>query len=216
MVHLIDLSHPLKQGQASFPGDPDLEIAIHATVASGAANVTRLTMGTHQGTHLDAPFHIFDDGRTVDDLPLEQVFGPARLVDLAPGGQLEPRMPLGVELFEPHAQAFGVGARVIYRTGWDRHFGRPDYFTDFPSLTPEAARWMADCRIRMLGMDTPSPGQQWRECHQALLRPGREVVIVESLANLDRLPAQFTFIGFPLKLTGCDGSPIRAVAWIED
>lgn len=215
MSQLIDLAHPLEHGQPSFPGDPQLTIAAHTTVSDGAASVARLVMGTHQGTHLDAPSHVFADGRTVDELPLEQLFGPAHLVDFAPGGVLEPGTPLDVPLLERHANVFYAGARVIYRTGWDRRFGREDFFRDYPSLTLEAARWIAGRRIRLLGMDTPSPAIDWRECHQVLLRPGGEIVIVECLANLDRLPAQFTFVGFPLKLKGCDGSPIRAVAWIN-
>lgn len=215
MPRLIDLSHQLYHGQPSYPGDPVLELTVHQTVASGGAAVTRLAMGSHQGTHLDAPTHLFADGRTVDAIPLEYLFGPARLVDLAPGGALEPRTPLGVERFAPHAEAFQPGARVLYRTGWERRFGEADYFVDFPALTLEAAEWIAERRIRLLGMDTPSPGEPWRECHQALLRADREIVIVENLANLARLPEQFTWIGFPLPLAGCDGSPIRAVAWCE-
>lgn len=216
MARLIDLSYPLENGQPSYPGDPALELVEHATVASDGARVTRITMGTHQGTHLDAPAHIFADGRSVEAIPLEQLFGPARLVDLTPGGALGPGTLLDVARLQPHAEAFQPGARVLYRTGWERRFGTSDYFHDFPVLTLEAARWIADRRIRLLGMDTPSPGEPWRECHQVLLHPDREIVLVENLANLGRLPERFTFIGFPLPLAGCDGSPLRAVAWCEE
>jgi kynurenine formamidase len=179
-------------------------------------NVSRIVLGTHQGTHLDAPFHFFADGAAVDQIPLERFFGPARLVDLAPGGSLEPKTPITAEMFQRHAEAFEPGARVVYRTGWDRMFDHPEFFTDLPSLTLEAAQWIADQRIGLLGMDTPTPSKiAGRECHYALLKTGVEIVIVEGLANLDQLPERFTLIGFPLNLTGRDGSPIRAVAWIE-
>ena len=216
MVQLIDLSHPLDDGQLSYPSDPEIHVAPHRTMESHGVNVSRIAMGTHQGTHLDAPFHFFADGATLDQIPLERFYGPARLVDLAPGGALGPKTLLEVEMFEPHADAFEPGAKVIYRTGWDRAFGRPEFFTDLPSLTLDAARWIADRRISLLGMDTPTPSKiAGRECHYALLAKGVEIVIVEGLANLDRLPERFTFVGFPLNFQGRDGSPIRAVAVIE-
>ncbi|NUQ64455.1 MAG: cyclase family protein [Pirellulales bacterium] len=216
MPRLIDLSHPLKDGQPSFPGDPQLSISVHSTVAAGGTNLTRLALGSHQGTHLDVPFHIFDTGPTLDRVPLERFFGPARLIDLAPGGALAARTPIGPDWFEPHAEAFQPGARVLYRTGWDRTFGRAEFFTDYPTLTVAAAQWIAERRIGLLGMDTPTPGQEWRECHETLMREGVEIVLVEGLANLDRLPAAFTWIGFPLNFAGRDGSPIRAVALVDD
>ena len=90
---LIDLSHPLEQGQLSFPGDTELSVAVHSTVATIGYNGTRISISTHQGTHLDAPYHFFDDGKTVDEIPLDRFYGPATLVDLAPGASLEPNTP---------------------------------------------------------------------------------------------------------------------------
>jgi len=216
MVRLVDLSHPLADGQLSYPNDPEIRVTEHRTIESHGVNVSQLTMGTHQGTHLDAPRHFFADGVPLDQIPLDKFFGPAALVDLAPGGVLEPKTPLTLERFQPHADVFQPGARVVYRTGWDRMFGRPEFFTDLPSLTLEAARWIAERRIALLGMDTPTPSKTaGRECHYALLAKGVEIVIVEGLANLDQLPERFTFIGFPLNLEGRDGSPIRAVASVD-
>ena len=216
MVKLVDLSHPLEDGQLSYPGDPEIHVTSHRTLESDGVNVSSIAVGTHQGTHLDAPLHFFADGASLDEIPLDRFYGPARLVDLAPGGELEPNRPLTVEMFREHADAFRPGAKVIYRTGWDRVFGRPEFFTDLPSLTLEAAHWIAEKGIALLGMDTPTPSKiAGRECHYALLRQGVEIVIVEGLANLDQLPERFTFIGFPLNFQGRDGSPIRAVAAIE-
>ncbi len=212
MTRLIDLSHPLVHGQLMFPGDPELEIAPHNTVTQIGYNTTRVSFSTHHGTHLDAPFHFFDDGKSVDQIPLDRFFGPAALVDLAPGGVLAPKTPITVAMLRPHQGKFQPGAKVLYRTGWDRMYGQPEYFTDYPTLTVEAAQWIADRRIGLLGMDTGTPSTQWRECHWALLGPGVETILVEGLTHLDQLPERFTFAGFPLNLVGRDGSPIRAVA----
>lgn len=216
MARFVDLSLPLEHGQATFPFDPKLSIVTHNTIASIGYNITQISMSTHQGTHLDAPRHFFDDGPPVDAIPLDRFFGQATLIDLAPGSALEPKQPITVDMFAGHADVFGAGAKVIYRTGWDRAFGRPEYYSDFPSLTLEAAEWIAARRVGLLGMDTPTPGTQWKEIHHALLGPGREIVIVEALAGLERLPARFTLAAFPLRITGRDGSPIRAVGIVEE
>lgn len=215
MAKLIDLSHPLEHGQLNFPFDPKISVLTHNTVASIGYNITQISLSTHQGTHLDAPFHFYDDGKTVDQMRLEQFYGPASLVDLAPGKRLAPKTPLTVDMFKPHAKKFRAGAKVIYRTGWSRMFGKPQFFSDFPSLTLDAARWIADQRVGLLGMDTPTPSADWKECHHILLKTGVEIVIVEGLTNLEKLPEQFQFIGFPLNIKGRDGSPIRAVAVVD-
>ncbi len=216
MPRFVDLSHPICDGQLSYPKDPPLRVKPFRTIASGGCNVTQIEMGTHEGTHLDAPFHFLDDGATLDQIPLERFFGPACLVDLAPGGELPPKAAITPEVLQPHASVFAPGARVLYRTGWDRRFGAPEFFTECPSLTRDAARWIADRRIALLGMDVPTPSKiAGHEVHRILLGKGVEIVIVEGLARLELLPARFTFIGFPLNFAGRDGSPIRAVALID-
>ena len=215
MAQLLDLSHPLEHGQFNFPWDPKISVVVHNTVASIGYNITQLSLSTHQGTHLDAPFHFYDDGKTVDQMRLDQFYGPATLIDLAPGGQLEPNTPLTVEMFKPHAERFRPGAKIIYRTGWSRMFGKPEFFADFPTLTLDAARWIAARGVGLLGMDTPTPSTDWKACHHILLAPGVEMVIVEGLTNLEKLPERFIFIGFPLNIKGRDGAPIRAVALVD-
>jgi arylformamidase len=216
MPTLIDLSHPLEHGQLNFPFDPKISVLVHNTVASIGYNMTQISMATHQGTHLDVPYHFYDDGKTIDQMPLDRFYGPAALVDLAPGTCLRAKTPITFDMFRPHAAKFQRGAKVIYRTGWDRTFGKPECFSDFPTLTLEAARWIAERRIGLLGMDTMTPSTEWKEVHLALLHKDVEIVIVEGLTNLDKLPEQFTFAGFPLNIKGRDGSPIRAVAIIEE
>ncbi len=212
MLHFVDLSHPLDHGQLGFPGDPTISIVQAHTVAKKGYNLSALTLSSHQGTHLDAPRHFFENGRTIDQMDLHRFCGRAHLVDLAPGGALPPRTPLTVEHFLPHVDAFTEGARVIYRTGWSEAFGTAEFFTNFPTLTVDAAEWIARRQIALLGMDTPTPSTEWLQCHHILLGPGAEIVVVESLNRLDQLPQEFLFIGFPLNLKGGDGSPIRAVA----
>jgi len=210
-MKLVDLTHPLKSGQSGFPGDPTFEVAAHFTLAKERCNVSRVSMGSHQGTHLDALYHFIPDGRRIDGMPLEWFCGPACVLRIPK----QPREQITVEDFKPFEPRLLPGARVIYETGWHRQFGQPNYFVDFPSLTQEAAAYLAGRRIRLLGMDTPTPGRDYYEVHHLLQQKPAEIVIVESLANLDALPPEFFFIGFPLPFAGGDGSPIRAVAWTD-
>jgi kynurenine formamidase len=164
-MKLIDLSHPLVHGQAAFPGDPPLIVQPRGTVATTQFNTTQITMGTHQGTHLDAMYHFLEDGKTVDQMPLEWFYGPAHLlrVPKQAGAEITPE---DLRPFEQHLQP---EAKVLLATGW-------------------------------------------LEIHHVLQARDVEIVLVEALANLDALPDEFTFIGFPLNFQGRDGSPIRAIA----
>jgi len=209
-MKLIDLSHPLLHGQDTFPMDPKLSIVVHSTTKTLKYNITQVSMSSHQGTHLDAMYHFLDDGKTLDQMPLDWFYGPARLLRIPKNAGEE----VTAADFLPHEEYLVPGAKIIYETGWHRNFGAENFFSEFPSLTLEAGRYLASKKIQMLGMDTPTPGNDWYEIHHILL--GAEITIVESLANLDQAPDEFTFIGFPLNIKGRDGSPIRAVAHVMD
>jgi kynurenine formamidase len=210
-MKLIDLSHPMRHGQPSFPGDPVLQVTPHATIEKQRCNVSQIGMGSHQGTHLDALYHFIPDGRRLDEMPLDWFYGPATLLRIPKPAKSE----ITLSDLKPFEESFVPGARIICETGWHHHYGQEEYFTDFPSLTQEAAAYLAGRRIRLLGMDTPTPSRDYYEVHHLLQQKPSEIVIVESLANLDALPEKFLFIGFPLRFEGGDGSPIRAVAGVE-
>ena len=212
MTKLIDLTHPLEHGMPAFPGDPEPAIEPLDTLEGAGYNTTRISMSSHTGTHLDVPFHFFDDGKTLEQVEIGRFHGPAVLVDLAAEGALAPGTRLSRETLERHTELFRPGARILYRTGWDKRFGSGDFFEGYPSLTLEAASWIASRRIGLLGMDTPSPSEDFAEVHRVLLGPEAEIIVVESLANLDQLPPAFTLSCLPLPFRGRDGSPVRAVA----
>jgi len=210
-MKFIDLTHPMRDGQPGFPSDPALSVKPYRTVANDKYNLSHVMMGTHHGTHLDAMFHFVNDGKTIDQMPLDWFFGPAHVLRLPK----KPREEVTLADFMPHEEFIQPGARIIYETGWGKMYGKKGYFDDFPSLTQEAASFLAERRIRMLGMDTPTPSRDYYEVHHILLGHGAEVVVVEGIANLDQAPDDFTFCGFPLLFAERDGSPIRAVAIVN-
>ncbi len=209
---IIDLSLDVFPGAPTFPGDPPCEFAMHTTVATTGYNLTRVCLGTHQGTHLDAPRHFFDGGRTVDNLDPRRWVGPAPLVDLSHKRSGDAIDLADLAPFDPQLRP---GARLLYRVGWDRLFPRPEYFGNYPGLTLEAAEWLATRPISLLGMDTPGPHpSHWQTIHEVLL--AAEIVIVEGLAHLDQLPpGDLFFVAAPLRLRGLDGSPVRALAILD-
>lgn len=210
-MKLIDISHPLEHGQQTFPSDPKLSIIPHGNTKTLRYNISQITIGSHQGTHLDAMYHFLDEGKTLDQMPLEWFYGTTHLLRIPKNANEN----ITVQDFLPYEALLQPGAKIIFETGWHKHFGRDYFFSDFPSLSQEAARFLAEKNIRMLGMDMPTPGKDWYELHHDILLP-KEIVIVESLANLDKVPDQFIFIGFPLNFKGRDGSPVRAVALVNE
>lgn len=210
-MKLIDLSHPLEHGQQTFPMDPKLSIMPHGTTKTLSYNISHISMSSHQGTHLDAMYHFLDDGKTLDQMPLDWFYGPARILRI-------PKMAgdeISVADLKQHEKYLTEGAKVIIESGWHRNFGSENFFTEFPSITQEAASYLAERKLRLIGMDMPTPSKDYYEVHHTLLAADVEMVIVESLANLDQVPDEFIFIGFPLNFKGRDGSPIRAVGLVQ-
>ena len=114
----------------------------------------RIVLGTHTGTHCDAPRHFIAGKRGVDDLPLDVLIGPARVVDFSRSRPLE---QIAVSDLEREL-GDSCPARVVMRFDWSAHWGKQDYYTHHPSISEESARWFVERGVRLLGMDTPSPG----------------------------------------------------------
>lgn len=203
---------PIAAGMPVYPGDPEVAFRPALTVPEHGCNVLALSLGSHTGTHVDAPRHVGDDLPALDELPMEHFIGPAVVVDAR---DAPPRGALGPERFEHVARP---GLIVLVATGWSAHWGTPAAL-DHPYLDVAAARLLAEAGVRTVGVDAFSVDRTPAEeipAHHALLRAG--TVIAENLANLDRLvAAQSAGVPVevalpPLRLSGADGSPVRAVA----
>lgn len=164
----VDLTRPLREGIPVYPGDPLFQARPFAEHATDGFRGTRWAFGSHTGTHLDAPFHYFVDGETLDSFPVDFFVGDAAVLDLrstvgvdsarfaAPRSVGRPVLiePSDLEPFEP---IFDAVPFVFLRVGWAERFGRADFYNAFPSLTPETADWLADFpKLRILGLETPS------------------------------------------------------------
>jgi kynurenine formamidase len=213
-VAMIDLSHRLDQDSPVYPNYPRVEVTVlDATERAAIAgrrrlNSSQVRIGLHCGTHMDAPFHFFGDGTTIDAVELDRCVGAAALVRLANGADDVPIEPSDLA---PAEAAIRMAGRVIINTGWHHRWGAPEYFDAHPVLSGAAARYLVDLGVHLVGIDTPSVDRAPFEAHLALL--GNDVLIVENLTNLDAIERDlFTFAALPLPLRGRDGSPVRAVA----
>ncbi|USZ69701.1 cyclase family protein (plasmid) [Halorussus salilacus] len=209
-----DLSHPLDDDVTVYPGDPAVERAPAATHEADGYRVTEIRMGSHAGTHVDAPSHTEPDGGTLDAFDAARFAFDARLVDCSDKRAREPIRP-GDLPDDPDADLLAI------RTGWADEWGSDAYY-DHPYLSEAAARACAEngCCVGVdaLSVD-PSPSARGTErdgepagvpAHHTLL--GSERLIVENLTGLSGLPDRFELRAYPLPLPDADGAPVRAVA----
>jgi arylformamidase len=207
-MKFIDLTHPMRSGQPSFPGTPAFTITHPITMEKDQCNLSHISISSHQGTHLDALRHFIPDGLGLDQMPLDWFCGPATVLRI-------PKKRMGditVGDLKPFESKLVPDAKIILSTGWSQQYGQPGYFTEFPGLTLDTASYIASRRIRLLGMDMPAPGRELMEVHHILLGKPAQIVVVENLTNLDAVPDEFYLHAFPLRFENGDGSPIRAVA----
>jgi len=216
-MKIIDLSLSLHEGMMTFPTHwhPVVEISILGRHGIEGRETRKLTLGTHTGTHTDAPLHFIPSGKGIDEVPLEVLVGEATLLNFTPA---QPNQEIGVPALNEKLGG-KVPTRLILRTDWSDYFGQMPYYNNYPYFSQEAARWLVDRGCRLIAMDTPSPDNPAHSRtsgndspnHKVLL--GAEVVLVEYLCNLRSLSKPVVeLVVLPLKIKGADGAPTRCVA----
>ncbi len=189
-----------------YEGDPPVEIALSLSIERGdQANVSRLHMGAHTGTHVDAPRHFIDGAAAVDEIPLDALIGPARVVDLTGVSEIT-RDALSSAGVEGHERIlFKTANSLLWREGGG-------FRRDFVYITESAAGYLAEIGVRLAGIDylsvekfdAPTP-----VAHKTLLAAG--IVILEGLDLSGVGQGDYELICLPLLIKGCDGAPCRAV-----
>ncbi len=208
-MEIFDITQPLHPAIAVYEGDPPFTVESVSRVDASDPdtwNTSRLSLGSHCGTHVDAPRHFCDAAAGVESLPLETLCGPVRVVDLRGSG-----LPIG-----PALLADRVGdrpERLLLRTDSEGGIGRA-FDPRYAHLTEESAGWLRARGIRLVGIDAPSveafdsPGMP---VHRCLLLQEPPVVIVEGLDLRGVDPGDFTLFCLPLAVKGGDGAPARAI-----
>jgi arylformamidase len=202
-VTIHDISVPIRADMPIYEGNPGVELERVSAIATGdPANVSRLALGVHTGTHVDAPLHFIEGAPGAEGIPLEALYGPAVVVDatgidsssIGEGELAALDIPEGAE-------------RVLLKTRNSELWARPDFTRDFVRLDGSGARFVVARGIRTIGIDYLSIGD--REAHRELLGAG--VVPVEGLDLRAIEPGAYTLVCLPLDVVGSDGGPARAV-----
>ena len=210
---IIDLSHPLSGKTPVYPGDdsPRIDILETAREPTGDSdrrlNNSRLAVGLHNGTHIDAPFHFFNGGPTIDQVPLGRCCGPAVRLDVR---RTEKPGVIDAKDLQQRAGIPAPVTKVLLYSGWDAQWGSDRYFSRHPVLTRAAAELLVRLGCELVGVDFPSVDRPPFEAHLVLL--GNDVLIVENLRNLGELGDRCEFFAVPLAIAGRDASPVRAFA----
>ena len=221
MKRYIDLSMPLHEGMQTFPTywHPFVEVTQLARHGIENRETRKLVLGTHTGTHIDAPRHFIQDGATVDQIPLNQINGPARLLDLS---HVEDRKGVDVETLK-EASKGGSVERILIRFDGCHRLGAMEYYTEQPWLTEEAAWWLVDNGCQLIGLDVAMPDNPANgkdsdndsPNHKTFL--GNNVIILEYLVDLAKIQSDvFELIVAPLNIKNGDGAPARCFAIVED
>lgn len=199
-------------------GKQGVEFETKKTILSDGFNTTTLHIYSHALTHMDATKHFLQDGDGVEQNNLDQCVGEAIVIDLS---HKAPNSFITVDDLALVADRVLPSSRLLLRTDWSDHADTGDYRTLFPRVSAELAQWMVDRGIGLLGLESPSVAsllpenlEELTQVHRILL--SGDVIIVEGLTNLRLLPDSVEFVALPLKLEDCDGSPVRAIAIIDE
>lgn len=214
----VDLSHPIRDGETTYPGLPAPVLGTHLSREASRAryapgtefDIGTITMVGNTGTYLDTPFHRYPDGFDLAGLALERCVDLEGIVVRAADGRaIDADLLTGVET---------AGRAVLFHTGWSRHFGTPAYGTGAPFLTEAAARRLVDAGATLVGIDSVNIDDtdgNARPAHSVLLAAG--IPIVEHLTALDRLPDRgFRFSAVPAPVVGLGTFPVRPFARLDD
>jgi kynurenine formamidase len=183
-MRIIDLTLPLEKAEA-YPGDPPMESSKLSTIATEGYNSRKLAITSHSGTHIDAPYHLLPEGRRLDDFPLETFMGEGIVLDLRSGS--------------PELSLVKENDIVLFCAGEDG------------AISENLAQALIGKKVKMVGIDSPSPDRPPFPVHKMLL--GNDIPIVENLFGLERILGRRCMLYIlPLKLGDADGAPCRAVA----
>lgn len=204
-MRIWDVTLPIYPGMPVYEGDPKVTVRPWLSIPQGApANVSVLSLGSHTGTHLDAPVHFLDGALGVDELPLEVLIGPARLYSLSILDHIDAACLRGLDLASRPRILFKTRNAAVWQQGQSDR--------EYAALTADAARLLVEAGVRLVGLDAPS-ADPWDSgefpAHHTLLRAG--VIILEGLDLTAVPPGEYELLCLPLKIRGGDGAPARVL-----
>ena len=203
----IDISMPLRNGVAGWPGDVPFEFARRMTLEQGCDyNISMITMSTHAGTHIDAPLHFLEGGKSIDELPLGATVGPARVIEIEYEESIKPGELDGNDIQQ--------GERLLFKTANSKKAWHDMPFMEsYVYISVEAAEYLVERRVRCVAIDYLSVGPTDMDVacpvHRTLLGGGIWIIEGVYLADVPAGPCEL--ICLPLRVVGAEGAPARAI-----
>lgn len=218
-MEIYDLTLPLDNEcmTCGTPWHTRVDISPLGKISSVGRNTSRIILGSHSGTHVDAPKHFFENGSGIEEISLSKICGEASIVDLS-------YKTIGDVVTVEDVSRLDICARMIFCFQWYKYWKTPQYYKDFPYFTLDAAKYLFQHGMKVMALDTPSPdfsgniqctGGEDSPVHKFLL--SKDVVLIEYLNNTERIIPNKTIkmIALPLNLVGSDGSPARVIVMEE-
>jgi len=210
MNKIIDLTHMINEQMITYPTPwhPKVSVERLGKIEDVGRNTRKISLGTHTGTHIDAPLHFIKNGKSIEKIPLDKIMGKVTIVDFS---HLKKNHAIEKENLEKKK----ITKRMIFRFGWEKYWNKMEFYENHPFFTEDAANFLVSQGVELLGYDTPSPDSSKptndidSPIHKILL--GNEIILLEYLANLNNLDnlENWNIVVAPMKIEGSDGSPAR-------
>lgn len=215
-MRVIDLTHTVKPTMPVYPGTEPPVFAAANSYETDGFKETLLFLFSHTGTHIDPPAHLFEGRTTLDKLGADSFCGKALVIDCR---HLREGELITAKELEPYRNLLGDAEFLLFNTGWDRFWGKAEYFGSYPCLDFEVMEIVLNGNYKGIGFDTIGldPIADANLTRHKMLFESKDTINIENLKNLHLCgDGLFCFACLPLKLEDSDGAPARAVAWIED
>ncbi|MCF6462355.1 cyclase family protein [Clostridium sp. Cult1] len=214
-MKFVDLTQTISPNMQVYPGTEPPVFQLACTIEKDGFKEVKMQFYSHTGTHMDSPAHIFTNGKSLDKFPIDSFYGKGVLVDCT---NVEEGKEITEDYIAQIEDNLNEAEFILFYTGWDKKWGDNRYFEGFPTISTQLADRLCKLNIKGIGIDAISVEPVTSinlEIHQKIL--GQEILIIENLTGLEALIGkEFSISAFPLKTTEADGSPIRAVAFIEE
>lgn len=213
-MRLIDMTHDIEAGMPTFnaPWHAKPEFHQMGTIGKVGRNTSAFMLGSHTGTHIDAPLHFVSNGAGIDSVPIDILCGEITVVDLR-------ESPECYEVTVEDLSDRLITERMLFVFGWDKQWKTEMFYKNYPYFSKKAAEYLVERGVKLLAIDTPSPddsripllSERDSEIHKIFL--SNSIVLVEYLANTSGLDFEkkHKIYALPLKVLGRDGSPARVV-----
>lgn len=214
-MKIIDLTHTIAADMPVYPGTAQPLLQEGSSYENDGFLETVLTMFSHTGTHIDAPRHLFANGKSLDRFPAEHFTGRALMIDCR---HKQPGELISLRDLPAVASQLDQAEFFLFCTGWSRFWGQPAYFGNYPCLDFELLDWIMESKAKGIGLDTiglDPIAEADLPRHKRLLAQG-QTLIVENLTRLELLGSGLVqFTALPLKFEESDGAPVRAIACLD-